>query len=344
MNKRKIIIIAVIVIIIITIGVLIYLYFKNKKQKTAQPESHTIEKVINEEVFFPLPDQKNGINYISKDSKIHYFFNGKDEPGTSLEKQPTSVFWSPDASKMIYTIDLDKKDMSGNKLPLNLEYWFFTKSNSKKYKWGNGLGNISWASDSGSAFYSRIPGLSFYGLPHLIKRNASTGLINKDAEKKELFEMNLEISSGKNQIIFCPTIATSKSIIYDISSDKFFDIDIACQPESVAFGPRGGSIAFIEKNDNKKIQIYKIASKEKKVIEIERLKSNIIWSADEKFILAVIEDQENLSDRIVQIDVSTGDKKEISLKTNEKISIQKLIMAVDELFFTTNNYLYKTSI
>jgi len=337
-------IIAITVLLIITVGV----YFLSGCQKeesvsTTADTKKVEETIIENKIYFPaLSESGKEVLYFSGNEE-GYLYSQSLENGqiTKLSEQIKSleeIIWSPQKNKAIICF---LEEGSG------VSYQVYDLKTKKFSELDSHIQNLAWANSGEKIIYD------YYSYKENINNisisNPDGSNWNKliDIEYREGFGF---VTYASEEIYYYPRLT-------EIGGDKIFQLNIksALTKEIIKEDIASGALA--DSNGNlifnlyhQEVESYTLAILPKgtqNIIDLE-IKSGIdkIGIFNKKSSAIVASPQENSNDKLYQVDLTNGDKKEITYLSESRINAYNLMLSLNNetLYFTSDNYLYKINL
>lgn len=344
MKKTILWIIAVIILFVIIVSIY-YLSGCRKEESTSTPtDTKNVEEIITDnKIYFPaLSESGKEILYFSGNEEGYLYSqsleNGQITKVSEQIKSPEEITWSPQRDKAIICFLEEEKGVS---------YQVYDLNTKKFYDLDSHIQNVAWAVSGEKIIYD------YYSYQENIN-NISISDPDGSSWNKLI---DIEYGEGVGFVPYAIEEIYYYPRLTEIGGDKIFQLNIKSGLTKEVIKEDIASGALADSNGNLIFNFYHQESESytlavlpkgtQNIIDLE-IKSEIdnigIFNQENSAIVAV--SQDGNSDKLYQIDLTNGDKKEIIFSSADQVNIYNLILSPNNevLYFTSDNYLHKINL
>lgn len=345
-RTKTITIISLIIILILAVALLIYfIFFRNKKDnESSQSRQELIGPISENKFLFPILDEKNkNILFFNNDQTVGtgiYFYSLEDKSVQKISESlelPEKITWSPlkKQAALKYTTATGRS----NYQIFNLETKKITPLNSKFYE-------INWLANEDKIIYQYYDPIN--KINNISKADSNLTRWEKiiDIDFQEGITI---IPSREKNVYYYPSLT-------EIGGENIYELNIQSGDNKKIYQDNLANKATANKNGDLIFQLYHPQTQDYTLALLPYQKQQIIdlalegktekvgFSDNGDIALAAI-NQGDENDKFYQIDLKSGDKKEILYQSKEKIEAFNLMMAGNKtLYFTSNDRLYQLTL
>lgn len=339
----KKIIFVIILIIIIILAVITVIFLKRQKMNISVTKMTLKKSSLEEKIYFPsLSQDQQQIFYLGNEGTKIKKFNLTNQKTEILYPHETSniikAYWSPDKTKVI---------LKNNQENTSTNHRLYDLQNKKITDLDPGIQFVLWAPDSKRIYYHYFNEET--NLSQLRASNPDGSNEQKLLDLKYPLYEFIWLNNSKNIGFWSvpSDLGGTKLKSFNLSDKKETEIIADYRINEALASPDGAHIIYENFNSEKsQVSIAYIDSggENNQDTGLNSTLNKVAWVNNEVFVIAVNEPGKP-SDVFYMMNVNTGKKTLIQYDDLEsKISAENIMpIDINNIYFTSNNYLYKLS-